>query len=59
MGLYINGEKIKININGNKYDFNLFASIPITNGIRIISSEGFTLRDITKLYLTTKEGDNN
>lgn len=55
MALYIGNEKIKINLDGIKYYLNLFSKTPITNGIRLLSSDGHILKDSNGLYLTFKE----
>ena len=53
MALYLgSSEKLKLILNNEVYRFNLFSSNPITNGIRLLSSEGYILRDINGLYLT-------
>lgn len=58
MGLYLgNSENLKVNLNNIIYHFNLFAEIPITNGIRLLSSDNYTLKDSNGLYLTVKDGD--
>ena len=55
MALYIGGEKVKINLDGVAYYLNLYSVIPITNGIRLLSSDGYILKDDSGLYITTKE----
>lgn len=55
MALYIGENKIKIRLNNTLYSLKLFSEIPITNGIRLLSSEGYILKDSSGLYLTTKE----
>lgn len=58
MALYLGGsEKLKINLGNITYCFNLFSETPITNGIRLLSSEGYILKDFTGLYLTVKESE--
>lgn len=57
MALYLGGNKIKINLNGIVYSLNLFSSNPILNGVLLLSSEGYILRDSNGLYLTTKESE--
>lgn len=58
MALYLgSSEKLKININNNVYYLNLFSENPITNGIRLLSSDGYILKDSNGLYLTFKEGE--
>ena len=56
MALYLgSGNKLKIVINDIKYCLNLYSKDPITNGIRLISSDNYVLKDSNGLYLTTKE----
>ena len=58
MALYLgSGELVKLNLNGATYSLNLFSSIPILNGIILLSSEGYTLKDINNLFLTAKESE--
>lgn len=56
MALYLGNEIIKVNINGVSYKFNLFSATPIFNGIRLLSSENYILKDANGTYLTAKEG---
>jgi hypothetical protein len=55
MALYIGAKKVRINLDGIAYYLNLFSKTPITNGVRLLSSEGYILKDSNGLYLTTKE----
>ena len=56
MALYIgNDKKRKINLNGVTYCLNLFTTTPITNGTRMMSSDGYILKDSKGLFITTKE----
>lgn len=57
MALYIGSDKVKVNINGIAYCLNLFFASPITNGIRLLSSDNFILKDSKGVYLTTKEDE--
>jgi hypothetical protein len=57
MALYLGEDKVKINLNGIAYYLNLFSMSPITNGIRLLSSENYILKDSNGLYLTTKESE--
>lgn len=57
MALYLGSDMIKININGASYHLNLFSDVPIINGIKLLSSEGYVLKDINGLYLTAKESE--
>lgn len=54
MALYIAGKEYKININGEACGVQFFSSIPITNGIRLLSLDDFILKDINGLFLTTE-----
>lgn len=55
MALYLGSNKVKININGVVYCLNLFSEQLTTNGIRLLSSEGWTLKDSNGVYLIAKE----
>lgn len=56
MALYLgNSKKLKININNIVYNLNLFSETPITNGIRLLSSDDYILKDSNGLYITSKE----
>lgn len=56
MALYLgNSEKLKINIDNIVYCLNLFSKTPITNGVRLLSSDNFIIKDANGLYLTIKE----
>jgi hypothetical protein len=57
MALYLGSDKLKINLNGVAYCINLFSETPITNGIRLLSSENYILKDSNGLYLTVKEAE--
>lgn len=55
MALYLGSDKVTINLNGGSYKLNLFSETPILAGVLLLSSEGYTLKDSSGLYLTTKE----
>lgn len=58
MALYLgNSDKLKIYSNNVLYNFNFYSEAPITNGIRLLSSENYILRDSNGLYLTVKESE--
>lgn len=58
MALYLgSSEKLKVTINDIVYRFNLYSQTPITNGIRLLSSDGYTLKDINAIYLTVEESE--
>lgn len=58
MALYLgSSEKLNLRLGNAVCLINLFSEIPITNGIRRLSSEGYILKDSNGLYITTKEGE--
>lgn len=58
MALYLGSDKVKINLDGLVYNLNLFSSTIILNGVKLLSSEEYILRDCNGLYLTAKESEN-
>lgn len=57
MALYLGSNKIKINLGGVVYCLNLYFDTQITNGIRLLSSESYILKDSNGLYLAAKDGE--
>lgn len=57
MAIYIGGKKWKLRINGVALNINIPTSIPITNGIVLLSSDGFMLKDVNNLYMTATDID--
>ena len=58
MALYLgNGDKLKVMVGNTACSMEVFSEILITNGIRLLSSEGYILKDSKGLYLTTKEAE--
>lgn len=57
MALYLGNDKVKVNLNGVAYCLNLFSETAILNGIRLLSSEGYILKDSNGLFLTAKESE--
>ena len=58
MALYLGtSEKLKVFLNGVAYRFNFFTTEPITNGVRLLSSDNYVLRDSMGAYLTTSESN--
>ena len=55
MALHLGSEKVKLNLNGVLYNLNLYSSTPIVETIRLLSSEGYILKDSNDLYLVPKE----
>ena len=58
MALYLgSGKKQKLISNGAVYYINLFSKTSITNGIKLLSSDNYILKDSNGLYLTAKESE--
>ena len=58
MALYLGSDKkFKITIDGKQYSLKFFSTTPITNGVRLLTSEDEILKDSNGLYITAKEGD--
>lgn len=58
MALYLGGsDKLKINLNSILYHLNLYSLAPITNGVMLLSSDDYMLKDSNGLYLTAKESE--
>ena len=53
MALYLGGSKPqRVILDGVVYKFNLVPVVPITNGIGLLSSDGYVLKDSEGLYIT-------
>lgn len=58
MALYIgSSEKKKIYLDGALRRLNIFSTNLITNGIKLLSSDDFILKDSNGAYLTAKKED--
>ena len=57
MALYLGSEKVKLIFDNTKYQLNLYSEKLITNGIILLSSDGYMLKDLDGLYLTAKEDE--
>jgi hypothetical protein len=57
MALYLGSNKLKINLNGVVYCLNLLSETSVVNGIRLLSSDGYILKDYSNTYLTAKESE--
>ena len=55
MALYLGDKKVKINLGGVVYNLNVITATLVTNGVRLVSSDDYTLKDSNGVYLTTKE----
>lgn len=57
MALYLGSNKVKISLNGIDYLINILSPAPMINGIALLSSDGYVLKDSNELYLTAKESE--
>lgn len=58
MALYLGSTgKVKINTADGAYHLQIFSTTPITNGIRLLSSDGCILKDANGLFITVKESE--
>jgi len=57
MALYLGSEKVNVNLNKIKYILNLFSKTSILDGIILLSSDNYILKDSNGLYLIAKEDD--
>lgn len=56
MGLYLgNSEKLKINSSNGICNLIISSSSPFVNGVLLLSSDNFILKDLNGTYLTAKE----
>jgi hypothetical protein len=55
MALYLGSKKLKITLDNIKYNLNIFSTTPIVNGVLLLSSDNYILKDSNGLYLTAKE----
>lgn len=54
MGIYADGVKYKLIVQGTSFNLKAYSPSPITNGIRLLSSDDYILTDTNGLYLTTE-----
>ena len=57
MALYLGNEQVKLWLGEVPYCLNLVSSTLILNGVRLLTLDGYILRDLNGRYLTAKEGD--
>ena len=57
MALYLGGEKAKINLGGVACSLNVFSSSQVENGVMLLSSDDYILKDVNGLLLLAKELD--
>ena len=59
MGVYLGTNKVRVIMDGVLYDLHIAEVAPVITGIKLLSSDGYVLKDLNGLYITTKEGENN
>lgn len=47
--------KVKININNKRQKIKFYSTTPISSGIRLLTSEGYDLKDSKEQILTVKK----
>lgn len=52
MGLYLNNEKVKINLDNTICSINIFSALPIIEEVILSSSDDCILKDFNGLYLS-------
>jgi predicted transcriptional regulator len=57
MALYLGNSKRKINLNRLTYRANLSFIKSVINSIKLLSSDGYILKDSNGLYLVAKEDE--
>lgn len=55
MALYLGNDKIKVNLDNAAYRLNLVYVVPSIVGVKLLSSDGYELKDLNGLYLMSKE----
>lgn len=65
MGICLGSHKIKLNFGGANCLLNIFSPTsspsapptPTVNGVMLLSSDGYVLKDLNDVYLTAKESE--
>ena len=57
MSVYLGNQKVKVILNGTVYKINLNDIDFISNTVRLLSSDGYVLKDLNDTYLVPKESD--
>lgn len=57
MSVYLGNQKVKVILNGTVYKINLNDIDFISNTVRLLSSDGYVLKDLNDVYLVPKESD--
>ena len=54
MVIYLGSNKQKISVGSSSYYLNFYSTVAIVNGIALLSSDNYMLKDKNGLYLTAK-----
>lgn len=57
MPLYLGSEKVELHLGDSSYKLNLYSSTKIEDIIRMLSSDGYILKDSNGFYLIPKDGE--
>lgn len=57
MAFYLGSEKVQIYLDNVKYNLQLYSETLMTNGVKLLSSDNYILKDFQDKYLTAKEND--
>jgi hypothetical protein len=57
MALYLGSKKVNINLGSLACYLNLYTPSVLVNGVMLLSSDNYTLKDFNGVYLTAKESE--
>ena len=57
MALYLGSEKVQVYLDNVKYNLQLYIETLMTNGVTLLSSDNYILKDANGAYLTAKEDE--
>ena len=57
MALYLGSNKQKISLGSTISCLNIYTTTEMTNGVKLQTSDNYTLKDSSGAYITTKESE--
>ena len=57
MAIYLGSNKQKISVGSSSCYINFYSTVSIVNGMALLSSDNYMLKDKNGLYLTAKESE--
>ena len=57
MAIYVGGTKCKLTVDNVAHKMHVYSFNPITNGIRLLSSDNYILADSKGIYITIKDNE--